>query len=148
MTVKTSPPSHNSDNSNNSDKKISDISDIFGNVVKNVPTSSECRKIIKKTLEELESNDFKIGFEDTVLHRVCSAINNYFPNMFWIVWNDCCMIDYEYTEYGKKSAKINRLINQYLNGDWELMDYWLKVVNLSKTSPEAFIMPSWGTSGT
>ena len=123
------------------------MKDIYGNVVDLIPTPAEAREIISDTLDHLEAIDYRNGFNDTVLTHLCAGINAQFPNMHWIMWNDCCMVEYAYTERGPNSHQVKMVVEKYLDNDWDLMERWVRVHTVAG-GKGAFEMPSWGTYGT
>ena len=120
------------------------IKDIYGNVVETVPLPAESHDIICQVLARLEAEDYRSGFNDTVLTHICAGVNEKFPGMYWIMWNDCCMIEYKYKE---NPESVRDMVSKYMDDDWGLMERWYRVDRQAEQEG-AFVMPEWGTHGT
>ena len=109
-------------------------------------TPAQARQIISDTLDHLVSNDYREGFNDTVLSHLCMNVNKHFPNLYWIMWNDCCMVEYHYTQ-NPSHNHVQMVAEKYLDNDWKLMEHWVNVHNMAR-GKGSFVMPEWGTQGT
>jgi hypothetical protein len=85
-------------------------------------------------LNDLKAQDFRNGFEDTVLQRVCRALGNQYERGTPAsdLWNaECCGSgDYVAATYGEEVGALYREVKEMANGKG------------------CFVMPSWGTYGT
>jgi len=92
------------------------------------------RDVILNVLNGLKAQDFREGFEDTVLYRVCRALGNHrergTPSSE--LWNaECCgREEYIAETYGEDVDALFREVKAMASGEG------------------AFVMPSWGTYGT
>ena len=120
------------------------LRDVYGNPVETVPLAAETHDIICNVLARLEAEDFRAGFNDSVLAQICSGVNHKFPGMYWVMWQDCCMIEYT---YGQTPNSVVDLVAKYMADDWGLMERWCRVHDQSMQAG-SFVMPSWGTAGT
>ena len=123
------------------------MKDIYGNIVELIPTPAEARQVISDTLDNLEAINYRDGFNATVLTHLCAGMNVLFPNMYWIMWNECCMVEYDYTERGPNSHQVQTVLEKYLDNDMDLMERWVRV-HTAAAGQGAFEMPEWGTRGT
>lgn len=93
---------------------------------------------IRQKLEDLQSADFRDGFEDTVLHRVCQAVGE---NHYWDLWSDAAVISH------LSPSRKEKLISVWFDDDESILDLWLDVEEQA-SGKGSFQMPSWGTYGT
>lgn len=122
------------------------MKDFYGNVVELTPTPAQCRQIISDTLDHLESIDYREGFNDSVLSKLCDSVNEQFPNMRWVMWSDCCMVEYSYSK-NPSSSQVQLVVEKYLDNDWKLMERWVAIEKVA-SGEGSFVMPEWGTYGT
>ena len=120
------------------------LRDVYGNPVETVPLAAESHDIICQVLARLEAEDYRAGFNDSVLAQICAGVNTKFPGMYWVMWQDCCMIEHHYKE---KPWLVREMVTKYMADDWGLMERWYRVHTQSQQAG-AFVMPDWGTVGT
>lgn len=97
--------------------------------------------VIRDTLFDLQARDFRNGFEDTVLRRVCKAVADQTDHSFWDIWRDATNISHP-----SPSQRLY-LIQVWLGNDPQILDLWIEVDDMAK-STGSFTMPEWGTYGT
>lgn len=86
--------------------------------------------------QEMINKDFRMGFEDSALHRAWRELDkNGFKGMEF--WNDFCNVDR--TDY-----RIPKLLEKY---GTELVNKYLEIHEMERGEGR-FIMPDWGTYGT
>lgn len=86
-------------------------------------------------MDELETNDFRNRFEDSVLHRICDGLTDHgYEAESRQLWNDACC-GYLKQDRGRVNYG-DRFIDRY------------KEVCAMAAGSGAFVMPDWGTSGT
>lgn len=93
-------------------------------------------QVIADTLVRLEQQDYRQGFEDSVLSQCRDALNE-FDGSGSEFWN--LMLS---GMHGKEQA-----CEQFLDNDEDLVDYYNQIVEMSE-GPGCFVMPEWGTRGT
>ena len=95
---------------------------------------------IKSVLLRLKSENFRNGFNNTVIHQIQDEIIKVhsFEDSIQFQKDFACM------HYSVRvMASVNQLVEQF---DQELIDLYIEVSELAQ-GPGSFQMPSWGTYG-
>ena len=97
--------------------------------------------IIRKTSLGLIEQDFRDGFENSVINIVRAAIKDaQGEDVAKVFWSDFC----NFSNRFQCSVKRSRILE---NIDEETLEIYLQAVDVGK-SEGCFVMPSWGTYGT
>jgi len=83
-------------------------------------------QVIRNTVNELIERDYRTGFEDTVLHRVCSALNE-FDGSGQDFWNAMLI------------GRIDRAMEEFFYFDINLFELYEYAERMSK-GPGCFVM--------
>lgn len=91
-------------------------------------------QVIADTLKELHEQDYRFGFNDSVLSHCCDALNE-FDDSGRVFWSHLCC--------GRRQSALE----DFMDSDKDLLDYYDEVEKIS-SGHGAFVMPHWGTRGT
>lgn len=91
-------------------------------------------QVIADTLTKLHTEDYRSGFNDSVLSHCRDALDEFdgSGSVFWSMM---------------LTGDRNECLEKFFDGDKDLRDYFDEVDKLSHQEG-CFVMPSWGTRGT
>ena len=90
--------------------------------------------VIAETIKALDEQDYRNGFNDSVLSYCRDALNE-FDGSGKEFWSHMCC------------GRRKEAYEQFMGNDKELIDYYQQVEQQAE-GPGAFVMPEWGTRGT
>lgn len=98
-------------------------------------TRTQIHETIFGLLYEMEKNNFRNGFENTVLHKVCNKLREFdwqLGDRFWNLY---------------LSKQYNILIDEYFDG-YKMSFVYFQAISEIAAGKGSFVMPEWGTYGT